>query len=130
MNTGAIYDCDVFSNPADLATRLEDSIFRYSALTNFSIEGGHATAIFSSTTFDRLDWYWGLFNACLFADCRFENCTFRGTAFPDSRFVDCSFFRCRFVRDNLDGECVFENTKWYGCTQSDCEGLPSVVAAV
>jgi uncharacterized protein YjbI with pentapeptide repeats len=125
--SGAIYHCETFYDANDLMPRLEDSLFRYSGLTEFSIEGGHVTSVFLTATFERLDWYWGLFNLCLFADCRFEGCTFRGTAFAGSRFVDCAFVDCRFVRDNLGGECRFDEVKWYGCAQTGCEGLPATV---
>lgn len=126
-STGAIYHGQHFTDSADLEGRLEDSLFRYSSLSRFSLDGGHVTSTFLSTAFDKVDWYWGLFNVCLFVDCRFSECTFRGTSFPGCRFVDCVFADCRFGPDNLGGECLFGGAKWYGCLQSGCEGLPAEV---
>lgn len=124
--SGAIYNGEVFGSQVDLAGKLEGSLFRFCSLSGL-IEGGHVTSAFLSTTFDRIECYLGLFNLCLFVDCQFDRCTFRGTSFPGCRFVDCRFFNCRFVPDNLGGGCVFDDTKWYGCLQAICEGLPDAV---
>lgn len=125
--TGAIYHSRTFCDADDLMSKLEDSLFRFCLLYNLAPLGGHITSVFLSTSFNQVNWYSGLFNCCDFLSCQFESCTFRGTSFPDCRFVDCRFSGCRFVPDNLGGECVFDDAKWYGCLQAACEGLPEAV---
>jgi len=98
-------------------------VYRYSTIEGFSVNGGHVDAAFLFCNLCELDVYGCIFNLCVFVDCTFENCTFRGTAFPGCKFVDCTFTGCQFIQDNLGGECSFDDTRWYGCTQSACEGL-------
>jgi uncharacterized protein YjbI with pentapeptide repeats len=122
-----LFDHQTITDATQLLNSSEEAVFRYSAFEDFSFEGGHTDAAFLFCTFTRLKAYWGHFNLGVFLECRFEDCTFRGTAFSGCRFVECSFLRCHFVKDNLGGECSFEDTKWYGCTQSNSEGLGVVV---
>ena len=120
-----LYDREAFNDPTQLLGRLEESVFRYAVFSGMSFEGGHIDAAFLSCEFTNVEWYWGLFNICVFVGCRFNGCLFQGTNFAGCRFVDCVFEDCRFVKDNLDSECSFENTQWYGSTQRNCEGLDS-----
>lgn len=108
----------------------EDAVFRYSSFTGLAIDGGHVNGEFLWCRFGDVDWHWGLFTVCLFFECRFVDCTFRGASFPDCRFVNCALVRCKFVPDLSGGDCAFVNCKWYGCDMTDCEGVPSAVAAV
>jgi len=101
---------------------LEESVFRYCEFSKFSYEGGHIDAVFLSCTFRDIEWYWGLFNACVFVGTRFVGCTFRGTSFPDCRFVECEFVECRFVADNLARECSAEGARVYGSSATSCTG--------
>jgi uncharacterized protein YjbI with pentapeptide repeats len=111
-----------------LRTQLsEECVYRFVRFTDISFEGGVVDATFLTCTFTKMEWYWGLFNCVVFVECRFEDCVFRGSAFPDCKFVDCTFARCRFIKDNLGGDCSFERAKWYGCAQTDCEGLGELV---
>jgi uncharacterized protein YjbI with pentapeptide repeats len=112
---------DIFAGDA------AEAVVRYSTLRGFSVEGGHFDASFLFCTFVDLELYWGLFNLCVFVECTFENCTFRGTGFPGCRFVACSFVNCHFVKDNLNGECFFDDTKWHDCKQSNTEGLEKYI---
>src|ERR1051326_976880 len=79
------------ANSASL--HLNGGVFRYCEFSSYSVEGGHIDAVFIGCSFTHLDWYWGLFNCCLFVECTFQGCTFRGTSFPDCRFVECKFAR-------------------------------------
>jgi len=102
----------------------EDHVFRYcrfEGLGDAEIRGFDAT--FLACTFKECDYYWALFNVAIFAECKFENCTFRGVTFAGCLFVECSFVGCSFTESNMGGPCTFENTRWYGCNQSDCTGL-------
>ncbi|MGY0505402.1 pentapeptide repeat-containing protein [Luteimonas sp. e5] len=63
----------------------------------------------------------------VFVGCTFAGCTFRGAVFAGCRFVDCRFEDCTFGPDNLGGECEFNETVWYGCTQINCSGLGALV---
>lgn len=103
---------------------IEDVIFRFCTIKGFHADGGHASGAFLSCTLNNLDIYWGLFNECLFAGCCFENCTFRGTGFPGCCFVECEFIGCNFIKDNLGGECSFDEARWYGCKQLNSVGMP------
>ena len=99
-----------------------NSVFRYCAFQGFSVEGGHVDGLFYGCTFEGLEWYWGLFNGCVFVQSKFKSCTFRGTAFPDCRFVECEFIECRFLGDNLGGGCSAEGAAAYDSKATHCEG--------
>lgn len=101
----------------------ENNFFKYAEIQNISIEGGQIDSDFVSCTFQNCDWYWGMFNIVNFIDCKFTNCTFRGASFYDCKFVECEFDGCNFIKDNLNSDCVFENTKAYNCTQKNCIGF-------
>jgi uncharacterized protein YjbI with pentapeptide repeats len=112
-----------FHDAKSIINQQSEPVIRFSNFVDFSVEGGEVAGTFLNCGFSNIDWYWGIFNICLFVECRFEGCTFHGTAFPNCRFVDCEFIRCKFVKDNLDADCSFENCKWYGSSQNNCEGL-------
>lgn len=115
-----------FRDARAIVNQSSEPVCRYSNFIDFSVEGGEIVGAFLNCTFSNIDWYWGIFNICLFVACRFEGCTFRGSSFPDCRFVDCHFTRCKFVKDNLGADCKFENCKCYGCSQNECEGLKAL----
>jgi len=106
---------------------LDGGVFRYCTFSTFEIAGQHICAVFIGCTFQDLDWYWGLFNSCLFVESEFHSSVFRGTLFPNTKFVDCEFAYCRFVKDNLNGDCSAEQAKWYGCTFQECEGIDALI---
>jgi len=107
-----------------------DNVFRYCEFLRFSIEGGHVDGAFIGCTFEGLDWYWGLFNCCLFVRARFTKCIFRGTSFSDCRFVDCEFLDCQFLEDNLGKGCTAEGPRVYGSTVKRCKGAEFLIANV
>lgn len=100
-----------------------DHVFRYCDFTHLNSEGGDIDSIFVGCTFEKCEWYWGLFNLAVFVGVSFTNCTFRGTAFSGSKFIECVFTDCEFIKDNLNSDCSFKDIAWYGCTQSNCGGL-------
>ncbi|AXK71272.1 hypothetical protein DWG18_02515 [Lysobacter sp. TY2-98] len=114
---------------SELSKLLDDSVLRYCELAVPSIEGGHIGSAFLFCTLHGIDWYWPHFNLGLFVGCTFTGCAFRGAIFSGCRFVDCRFEDCTFGPDNLQGECEFNETVWYGCTQKNCIGLGSLVPA-
>lgn len=108
-----------------------DNIFRYCEFAGFSYDGGHVDGVFIGCTFAGLDWYWGLFNNCLFSQTRFTKCIFRGTSFPDCCFVDCDFIECQFLGDNLSGRgCAAEGARVYGGSAKACKGAEFLFANV
>jgi uncharacterized protein YjbI with pentapeptide repeats len=113
-----------YSDSSSLLMRLEDSIFKYCSFKNISVDGKSIDAIFLCCEMSGVDWYWGLFNGCLFVDTQFENCVFRGSNFADCRFLNCQFVNCQFEEDNFGSLCSFEGSKWFECTASGCVGLP------
>jgi uncharacterized protein YjbI with pentapeptide repeats len=121
-----LIDDEKFHDGRSIVNQSSEPVCRYSSFSDFSVEGGEIAGAFLNCEFSNIDWYWGIFNICVFVACRFEGCTFRGTSFPDCRFVDCEFTRCEFVQDNLGADCKFENSKWYGCSQNECEGLKAL----
>jgi uncharacterized protein YjbI with pentapeptide repeats len=100
-----------------------DHVFRYCDFNGISTEGGEVDSVFVSCTFENCEWYWGLFNLARFVEVNFEGCTFRGASFAGCKFVDCNFNNCNFVKDELGGDCSFDDVVWYGCSQSNCTGL-------
>lgn len=106
------------------AEELDGSIFRYCTFTDMQLDGLNTDAVFLSCQLIGLDWYWALFNACLFVDTKFEQCTFRGASFLDCRFVDCEFIDCRFEADNFKSACSFDGSAWFRGKMVGCTGLP------
>ena len=120
-----------YRDGATLAALLDgDNVFRYCDFSEFSIEGAHVDGAFLGCTFAGLDWYWGLFNCCLFVQARFSSCVFRGTSFPDCRFIDCEFVDCQFLEDNLGGSCKAEGARVFGSTVKGCKGAEFLFAGV
>jgi uncharacterized protein YjbI with pentapeptide repeats len=134
--------------PGPLLEAMDGRIFRYCRFANFSIDGSGIEGALLWCAFEKVDWYWGLFNVATIAHSRFEDCVFRGTSFRGCEFVACSFTACSFELDNLDSACtfddcsmvectfercsfatgrpdepIFSNSRWYGCTQTQCVGL-------
>jgi uncharacterized protein YjbI with pentapeptide repeats len=113
-----------------VANVLEDNIFRYCTFSGFSFEGGHIDGVFLGCTFCELDWYWGLFNCCVFVETHFTKCIFRGTSFSNCKFVDCEFVDCQFLPDNLGQACSADGSRMYGGTTKNCEGEALLLNAV
>lgn len=111
------------------ALRQSEVIFRFCTLEGFEVHGAIADGAFLNCTLKDVEFYWGLFNCCTLVHCRFERCRFRGTGFGGSLFAECSFVDCSFEQDNLGGECSFDGSSWYACTQSACRGLDRRFAA-
>jgi len=126
-----------------------NEIFLYCAFSGFEVDGRGFDGTLIGCKFEKIDWYWGLFNEALISKTRFVECKFRGTSFMGCRFLECEFERCEFVVDNVGGnfrfkdcvlvECQFHQcefvpaapndtptflgTRSYGCTQIECIGL-------
>jgi uncharacterized protein YjbI with pentapeptide repeats len=101
----------------------EENHFKYCDFSNFSHEGGVVDSDFNLCSFSGIDWYWGIFTQANFIECKFSNCTFRGSSFTDSRFIECTFDNCKFIKDNVGGECTFENSTAYNCSTNECSGF-------
>jgi uncharacterized protein YjbI with pentapeptide repeats len=101
----------------------DEEHFKYCTFSDLKMEGQTICSDFVGCTFEKIDWYWGLFTGSNFIDCRFNECTFAGTAFPDTRFIDCKLIDCNFIADNLASPCSFENGVAYGCTIVNCTGF-------
>ncbi len=105
--------------PADWS----DNFFRFCDFRQMDLEGEHVDSVFVGCTFEECEWYGGLFNQTILVNIKFKNCRFRGTSFRGSKFVECEFHECEFTEDNLGGDCVFDDVKWYNCIQKNCRGL-------
>ncbi|WP_425493841.1 pentapeptide repeat-containing protein [Dyella silvatica] len=101
----------------------EELTFRFCEFRGFDMEGGCITSNFIDCTFEDCELYWGFFNGVALVGVSFRNCIFRGSFFSGCRLVECTFDNCLFTKDNLDGDCRFDNSRWYGCKQSGTEGL-------
>ena len=40
-----------------------------------------------------------------------------------AKFVECEFVNCEFTKNNLNGDCSFNDVAWYSCKQINCVGL-------
>jgi len=105
-----------------------DHVFRYCGFSGFAFEGGHIDGVFIGCTFTDLNWYWGIFNSCVFVRATFAKCVFRGTSFPDCRFVDCEFFACQFLEDDLGQCCTAEGARVCGSSADGCIGAEFLFA--
>ena len=106
----------------------DDHVFRYCEFSSASIEGRHIDGTFIGCTFSDIDWYWGLFNCCVFVRTGFAKCVFRGSSFPDCRFIDCEFVACQFLEDNLGTGCSADGARVYGSIAKECEGEALLLA--
>ena len=111
-----------YSEPRVVEQICEGNVFRHCEFSNFVIEGGHIDGVFLNCNFTNVDWYWGIFNGCVFVEVHFVRCTFRGTSFPGCKFVDCNFLDCYFVDDNLKRGCSAEGARVYGGSAKGCTG--------
>ena len=119
-------DSQEFLGNLPKGTDWEENAFRYCTFEGFSQEGGHCTSLFLDCSFDRCEWYWGLFNCAVFVGVKFNECVFRGTSFSDCKFVECEFTRCEFTADNLGANCRFNDCRWYACGKRETRGLEHV----
>jgi uncharacterized protein YjbI with pentapeptide repeats len=101
----------------------EDQVFQFCEFRDIQGEGLHITSAFLDCTFSQCDLYWVLGNIATFVGVTFRGCTFSGCSFSGCRFVECTFQDCRFTKSNLGGNCSFDGSRWYGCTQSNTDGL-------
>lgn len=106
----------------------DDEVFVFCEFRGIHGEGLHISSAFLDCAFDHCDLYLSLFNVVTFVGVKFRHCVFRGCSFADCRFVECIFENCRFTADNLGADCRLDESRWYGCTQSDTEGLGSEFA--
>lgn len=101
----------------------------FSAL-RVSLKEGHFDGVFVASTFQDMEWYWGLFNMAIFVGRAIENGIFRDTSFADCRIVQFGFKKMCFLKDNLDGACSAYATCVYDCWTEDCEGVGKVFPAL
>lgn len=52
-----------------------------------SLKEGHFDGVFVVSTFQDMEWYWGLFNMAIFVGRAIENGIFVDTSFADCRIV-------------------------------------------
>lgn len=101
-----------------------DVIFSCCGLRGLEIEGHGIDGALIYCALERVDWYWGLFNAALVARTTFRDCVFRGCSFRGVDFVDGRFENCRFVTDNLGGACDFDDCRLVECVFEGCDVAP------
>jgi uncharacterized protein YjbI with pentapeptide repeats len=114
-------------NAAD-AFDAADAVFQYCDFEGLKVDGFSVDGAFLSCSLTRIDWYWGLFNGCLFVDTKFKDCQFHGAHFGGCRFLNCTFENCEFGLDNMLKPCDFGDSTWYGCSATNTVGLPSLAA--
>jgi Pentapeptide repeats (9 copies) len=122
-------DNEVFEKRLPEAISWEDEAFRFCEFRGIDAEGLHIPSVFLDCIFDRCDLYLSLFNNATFVGVRFKDCNFRGCSFLGCRFVECVFENCRFTADNVGGECRFDDSRWYACTQHGTQGLGADLAS-
>jgi fluoroquinolone resistance protein len=98
-----------------------EAIFAYCSFEGFEISGPSAEGAMIGCHFEKMSWYWGLFNTALISRSVFEDCVFRGCSFRGVDFVNCTFTRCRFELDNLGGGCLFDECRLVECAFENCE---------
>lgn len=107
----------------------EEGSFKYCTFNRLDIEGKEFGGVLVGCVIDGCDWYWTLFNTAIFVNVEFKNCTFRGVSFSGCSFTECQFVGCKFMKNNLGGDCSFNDSRWYACSQSACAGFLSEVPA-
>ena len=121
---------EVFQKHLPKAISWSDQAFGCCEFHGIDGEGLHMTSSFIDCIFDRCDLYWVLFNTTALVGVKFRNCDFRGCSFSGCRIVECTFENCRFMADNLGGDCHFNGSRWYGCTQRGTDGLSAELASI
>ena len=116
-------DSETFVGKLAATANWEESVYRYCTFDRIEHEGLHVTSAFLDCRFESCDLYWALFNTATFVGVEFKDCVFRGCAFSGCCFVECRFDSCSFENDNLGGSCTFDDTRWYGCAQTNSQGL-------
>ena len=116
-------DSETFERKLPAGTDWEENCFRYCTFLGLDEEGGGIDSLFLECEFANCEWYWSLFNLAVFVGVKFTSCRFRGVSFSGCRFIECEFVRCEFSKDNMGGECNFRDSRWYGCKQSETQGL-------
>ncbi|WP_082814482.1 pentapeptide repeat-containing protein [Collimonas fungivorans] len=122
-HSNMLFETERFESRLTKPASWEDCVFRYCNFADIDSEGGSIDSIFVGCTFENCEWYWGIFNLAILVQVKFKGCTFRGTAFSGSKFVECEFIDCEFTKDNLNGDCSFDDVAWYKCKQNNCKGL-------
>lgn len=118
-----LFESEQFESCLQEPAGWSNNVFRYCEFSGISSDGGEIDSVFVGCTIRNCEWYWGLFNQAIFVRVDFVECSFLGSGFAGVRFVECNFLDCNFRKDNLDGDCYFDDVAWYGCTQNDCTGL-------
>lgn len=101
----------------------DENYFKFCSFADFYSDVTLISSDFNWCSFNRVEWYGGLFTGCNFIYCTFEACSFAGTSFGDSRFVDCTFVDCTFKKDNLASDCNFSDATIYGCSIKNTVGF-------
>ncbi len=122
------FECTDFDEKGSLPEGWEEGSFKYCNFSNLIIDGGGLEGVLVGCIIETSDWYWSLFNTATFVNVEFKNCTFRGVSFASCSFTECKFIDCTFCKDNLGGECSFDENRWYACTQSGCTGFIDAVS--
>ena len=133
ISMASLHESVDFTTSPALPDVARGDVFRDCAFEGLDVEGlGFLSfdVIVVGCTFKKSAWYLSLFAMSRFMDVEFRGCVFRGCSFTDSVFARCNFVDCQFMKDNLGGECKFEDCAWYGCRQSGSEGLPESFVAL
>lgn len=118
MDIGIIFTKDNLNS-----AQWKENCFKYCEFNDIELEGQHIDSDFIDCRFENFYCYWGIFNIVNFVGCRFTNCTFRGSCFPDCVFVECEFYNCRFIKDNLNSDCDFRDSRAYNCAVIESIGF-------
>ena len=121
---------EVFENCAPEEISWEDQVFVFCTFRGIRGEGLHNDASFIDCTFEQCDFYLCMFNVATLVGVTFKHCDFHGGSFAGCRLVECVFDNCNFGNDNMGGEWRADGSRWYGCSQRDCEGLDTELVPV
>jgi uncharacterized protein YjbI with pentapeptide repeats len=110
----------------DAVTRnMGEYIFNSSYFSGLNLEGGSLDSVMIFCEITDCDFYWTNAIGGLFVKSSFVGVTFRGVPFAGARFLECKFSNCRFLKDNLGGDCGFEDALFVRCTFQDTSGVPA-----
>lgn len=124
-----LIEYELYNKKHHISGMNDNNILRYCEFDGSNLEGTIFDSTFLNCTLRNLDWYWVMFNSCLFVDTLFEASIFRGAGFYHCRFVNCRIIGCDFINDNLNGACRFESSHWFNCTIQNSQGLPDFCQA-
>ena len=121
-----LFESETFSPDAKPFPDWRNETYHYCNFERFSDLTDPVEGSYLGCEFVGCGWYWALFNCAVLVRVKFENCQFDGCSFSSCTFVECEFVGCKFGDDSFEKGCSFDESRWYGCTQSNCTGLEGV----